>query len=241
MMTTNGTRLESSAQRLVKAPFFALQLSIDGHRAELHNALCPGKHTGGGPPVITAITVISDQNSNHLADIYEAFKDDVDLFVFCLSWWFDLPGANAHGYDFGRRFGFKAGRQWGYVSTQKPQNYELLDSQLKDLCYRSRKWNAKPVSVIPPIADAGNIKAYYTQHGVLFGYRKCLSIFEEVQVMGNGDVSPCRSYADYRVGNVKESTITELWNSPAYRRFRSSLTDEGLMPACSRCCGLMGC
>jgi radical SAM protein with 4Fe4S-binding SPASM domain len=53
-------------------------------------------------------------------------------------------------------------------------------------------------------------------------------------------MSPCRDYHDYVVGNIKEATITELWNSPAYVRFRHSLATEGLMPACSRCCGLMG-
>jgi hypothetical protein len=42
------------------------------------------------------------------------------------------------------------------------------------------------------------------------------------------------------VGNIKDATITELWNSPAYRKFRQSLATEGLMPVCSRCCGLMG-
>jgi radical SAM protein with 4Fe4S-binding SPASM domain len=61
-----------------------------------------------------------------------------------------------------------------------------------------------------------------------------------VEVDSNGDMTPCRDYHDYVVGNVKESTITELWNAPAYRRFRKSLSREGLMPVCSRCCGLMG-
>ena len=56
----------------------------------------------------------------------------------------------------------------------------------------------------------------------------------------NGDLSPCRDYHDYVVGNLKDATITELWNSRAYRDFRRSLATEGLMPAWTRCCGLMG-
>ena len=56
----------------------------------------------------------------------------------------------------------------------------------------------------------------------------------------NGDVSPCRDYHDYVVGNIKDHTLTELWNSERYQAFRRSLTTEGLMPVCSRCCGLMG-
>jgi len=42
------------------------------------------------------------------------------------------------------------------------------------------------------------------------------------------------------VGNVKTATLSELWNSERYVAFRRSLTTKGLMPVCSRCCGLMG-
>jgi len=87
MMTTNGTGLPAVAERLVKAPLFALQLSIDGHCAELHNALRPGlgsidnfaqmnaslkavhqarRSHGRGLPLLTAITAISRENSSHL-------------------------------------------------------------------------------------------------------------------------------------------------------------------------------
>jgi radical SAM protein with 4Fe4S-binding SPASM domain len=59
-------------------------------------------------------------------------------------------------------------------------------------------------------------------------------------VDSNGDLSPCRDYHDYVVGNIKTHTITELWNSERYKAFRRSVATEGLMPVCSRCCGLMG-
>jgi radical SAM protein with 4Fe4S-binding SPASM domain len=262
MMTTNGTHLSAAAERLVKAPLFALQLSIDGHCAELHNALRPGlgnidnfaqieaalravRHArqacGSNLPLITAITAISRENSGNLVDIYETFHNDVDLFVFCLSWWIDPPRAIAHEKDFYNRFGTMATRQWGYVNAHRPESFEALNGQLQELLRRSHHWNAKPVSIIPPIVGAGNLEAYYTRHSFQFGYRRCVSIFQEVQVTSNGEVRPCRSYADYQVGNVREATITELWNAPAYRDFRRSLTNEGLMPACTRCCGLMGC
>ncbi|MEJ2226272.1 MAG: LLM class flavin-dependent oxidoreductase, partial [Syntrophobacterales bacterium] len=64
--------------------------------------------------------------------------------------------------------------------------------------------------------------------------------FALLDLMSDGRVTPCRSFIDYTVGNVKEATLTELWNSPAYVTFRQSLRQDGLMPVCSRCCGLMG-
>ncbi|HLZ10787.1 MAG TPA: SPASM domain-containing protein [Chloroflexota bacterium] len=53
-------------------------------------------------------------------------------------------------------------------------------------------------------------------------------------------MSPCRDYHDYVVGNVKTATISELWNSEPYLKFRRSIDRDGLMPVCTRCCGLMG-
>jgi radical SAM protein with 4Fe4S-binding SPASM domain len=105
---------------------------------------------------------------------------------------------------------------------------------------RSRPGTAPPVTLIPSITGEDNLRAYYTDHGNYFGFNQCISIFQAVEVNSNGDLSPCRDYHDYVVGNIKEATITELWNSPAYRKFRQSLATEGLMPVCSRCCGLMG-
>jgi radical SAM protein with 4Fe4S-binding SPASM domain len=261
MMTTNGTGVAPVAARLVKAPLFGLQLSIDGHTPELHNRLRPGAGASNnfaqveaalaavrqareegrvGLPLITAITVISRDNARHLVDIYETFRKRVDLFVFCLSWWIDETAARAHDADFTGRFGFLPRLHRGYLSHSKPRDYRLLQQQLEEVLCRSRAWGAPAVSIIPPLTGAADLKTYYTQHGARFGYQRCTAIFQEMQIMSDGLVTPCRSYIDYPVGNVKEATLTELWNSPPYVHFRRSLMTEGLLPVCSRCCGLLG-
>jgi radical SAM protein with 4Fe4S-binding SPASM domain len=58
--------------------------------------------------------------------------------------------------------------------------------------------------------------------------------------MPNGDVATCRDYPDYVCGNIQDDDLLTIWNNGKYRRFRNSLKQEGLMPICSRCCGLMG-
>jgi len=260
-VATNGTRIAAAAERLVKAPMFLLQVSIDGPSAELHNRARPGVggannfadiqaglaavrqargSNGAGLPLIASLTTISQENFRNLVDIYETFRSQVDLFVFYLSWWIDTDRAQAHEDDFSRRFGFKPRRPWGWVGDWKPDDYQALDRQLQEVQKRSRAWSAPPVTVIPPIFGEANLRKYYTDHQARFGFDRCLSIYQLVEVNSNGDLSPCRDYHDYVVGNLKEHTITELWNSPAYRQFRCSLATEGLMPVCSRCCGLMG-
>ncbi|MDD2901591.1 MAG: SPASM domain-containing protein [Syntrophales bacterium] len=261
MMTTNGTGVAALAPRLVHAPLVGLQLSIDGHTPELHNRLRPGagkvnnfaqieaaltavrqvrEESGRQLPLITAITVISRENAGHLVDIYETFRKRVDFFVFCLSWWIDEAACRAYEADFFRRFGFTPHLHRGYLSGSKPQDFHLLYRQLNEIRHRSRAWNAPPLSIIPPLSSAADLETYYTDHGALFGQQRCTAIFQEMQIMSDGRVTPCRSYIDYPVGNVKDATLTELWNSPAYVNFRRSLMTEGLMPVCSRCCGLLG-
>ena len=260
-VATNGTRIAAFAPRLVKAPMFLLQVSIDGHTAALHNQLRPGvggadnfadieaglravrqarEADGQGLPLIASLTVISQNNMRHLVDLYEGFRHRVDLFVLYLSWWIDEEDARAHEEDFHRRFGFKPHRPRGWVGGWKPDDYEELDRQLKALMERSRPWAAPPITLIPPIMGAENLRAYYTDHRARFGYDQCISIYQAVEINSNGDLSPCRDYHDYVVGNIKDATITELWNYEAYRKFRRSLAKDGLMPVCSRCCGLMG-
>ena len=260
-IATNGTRVAARAQELVEAPLFLLQMSIDGHTAETHNRARPAaghadnfadinkalaevhkarEARNTNLPLIASLTTISKENYRHLIDIYETFRDRVDLAVFYLSWWIDEESAKAHDRDFGRRFGFKPQCPWGWVGDWRPDDYQELNRQLNLLQERSQPWSAPPVVMIPSILGEENLRSYYTDHQERFGYNQCVSIFQVVEIDSNGDLSPCRDYHDYVVGNIKEHTISELWNSERYKAFRKSLATEGLMPVCSRCCGLMG-
>jgi radical SAM protein with 4Fe4S-binding SPASM domain len=260
-IATNGTNIAAAAARLVRAPMFLLQVSIDGPDAALHNQARPGvgrannfadiqaglaavqearRTQSRSLPLIASLTTISQANFRHLVDIYEAFRDQVDLFVFYLSWWIDEARCQAHEADFNRRFGFTPVRPRGWVGGWRPDDYRELNRQIEAVLAISRPGTAPPVTLIPSIIGEDNLRTYYTDHRARFGFNQCISIFQAVEINSNGDLSPCRDYHDYVVGNIKEATITELWNSPAYRRFRRSLATEGLMPVCSRCCGLMG-
>jgi radical SAM protein with 4Fe4S-binding SPASM domain len=260
-IATNGTGIAEAAEALIRAPMFLLQVSIDGHDAATHNAARPA--AGGGDnhavvrkalealhegkrrrkrrlPLVAALCTISGLNVGHLVRLYEAYRERVDLFVFYLSWWIDAERAAAHESDFRRRFGASPRLHRGWIGDWSVKDHGLLDDQIRELLRRSAPLNRTPVTFIPDLRGRANLRAYYADHGETFGYARCISIFQAVEIDSNGDMSPCRDYHDYVVGNVKRQTITALWNNARYRRFRTSLQTEGLMPVCSRCCGLMG-
>jgi len=260
-IATNGHSLSTYAEHFASQPLFLLQVSVDGHNKDIHNAARPSAGKGDSfndivagikavreekrkcsskLPILASLTVVSRHNISHLVDIYTMLKDDVDVCVFYLSWWIDEADANRHDGDFMDRFGFNPKRHRGWLGSWKPDTYRELASQLDLLRSLARSVSNPAVNIIPDISSESSLETYYTDHRELFGYRQCISVFQAVELNSNGDMSPCRDYHDYVVGNVKESTITELWNCDNYRSFRKSIRNEGLMPVCSRCCGLMG-
>jgi radical SAM protein with 4Fe4S-binding SPASM domain len=261
-IATNGTGLYEHAERLVQAPMFVVQISVDGPDEETHNKSRPGaspsvnnfrtinraidtltqlrKEKGQRLPLIASLTTINNVNYQRLVDIYEVFRDRVDVCVFYLAWWIDEESAQKHTEDFEQRFGFKPQKHYGWIGNWRPPDLQALSQQLKRLHELAKKFSGPAVIVMPPLDDAVDLERYYTDHDCTFGFDKCVSIFSAVEINSNGDMSPCRDYHDYVVGNVKQNTITEIWNSERYREFRKSLATKGLMPVCTRCCGLMG-
>ncbi len=261
-IATNGTGLVEHAERLVSAPMFVIQISVDGPDAQTHNASRPGasasvdnfatitraidsiteirKDKKQRLPLIAALTTINNVNYKRLVDIYEVFRNKVDVCVFYLAWWIDETSAQKHSEDFEERFGFQPQKHFGWIGNWRPPDYGVLSDQLKRINERAKSLSGPAVIIMPPLTEASELETYYTDHDCRFGFDRCVSIFSAVEINSNGDMSPCRDYHDFVVGNVKEKTITELWNSEPYRKFRKSISEKGLMPVCTRCCGLMG-
>lgn len=261
-IATNATGLVKHADRLVNAPMFVIQISVDGPDAETHNASRPGatpdvnnfetirkaidriselrKEKRQQLPLLAALTTINNVNYKRLLDIYEVFKDKVDVCVFYLAWWIDEQAAHKHTLDFRERFGFEPKKHFGWIGNWRPPDYRVLSEQLKRLGDRAARLSGPSIVIMPPLSEPADLETYYMDHECTFGFDRCVSIFSAVEINSNGDMSPCRDYHDFVVGNVKTHTIAELWNSEPYRKFRKSISEKGLMPVCTRCCGLMG-
>jgi hypothetical protein len=121
----------------------------------------------------------------------------------------------------------------------RPRDFGAVSAQLRELRRRGRRPSGPGVVVLPDLWSEGDLARYYTDHAWRLGCERCVATFGAIEVGAGGDVSPCRDYCDYVVGNVERQTLSELWNCEAFTRFRRSLA-QGLMPVCSRCCGLLG-
>ena len=69
-------------------------------------------------------------------------------------------------------------------------------------------------------------------------FMPCPFSWQYVVVQWNGDVVPCcRDYnGELKLGNVKDASLKEIWNGPAYAEFRRKMTTgEGLSELCLEC------
>jgi radical SAM protein with 4Fe4S-binding SPASM domain len=260
-MVTNGTHVADRVDDIMETCKI-LWLSIDGPNAEIHNEQRPGvssktdnfkavkaaletisaekKRRNSVFPFVVPISVIARYNIDYLADIYKFTSQYADAHIFYLSWWIDEQSAQAHSDDFKRRFGFEPHTHWGWVGTWKNFDHGIIFDKFEEMRALSNQIGRCPPLMYPRLKTREQVRRYYEDHSAVFGFNQCVSIYMTMEVDSNGDFSLCRDYHDYIIGNIKTDPVTKIWHSEAARKFRSSISSDGIMPVCTRCCGLMG-
>jgi radical SAM protein with 4Fe4S-binding SPASM domain len=64
---------------------------------------------------------------------------------------------------------------------------------------------------------------------------KCLAVSNRLEVHADGNVSSCKFFPEFVVGNLYDSGVSELWLSESFREVRKILSAGGMMPVCSKC------
>ncbi|TDB78333.1 radical SAM protein [Micromonospora sp. KC723] len=64
---------------------------------------------------------------------------------------------------------------------------------------------------------------------------KCLAVSNRLEVHADGNVSSCKFFPEFVVGNLYQTGVTELWQSESFREIRRILSAHGMMPVCSKC------
>ena len=63
---------------------------------------------------------------------------------------------------------------------------------------------------------------------------RCLVPFNRIDILQNGDVSACKLFREFTVGNICEQPIGDIWEGSRMEELRKRL-QCGLMPVCSKC------
>jgi radical SAM protein with 4Fe4S-binding SPASM domain len=260
-IVTNGTRVADHAAEIVETCRI-FYLSVDGPTAAIHNQQRPGvaagsdnfrdvhaaleavreekRRRGSVFPLVVPLSCITRYNIDHLVDVYRFVAEYADAHVLYLTWWIDPEAAAEHTREFERRFGFRPRTHNGWVGTWKDFDHRIVAEKLGEMRALSATSGRCPPIAMPALETREEIERYYTSHADSFGYNQCVSIYMTMEVDSNGDVSLCRDYHDYVIGNIARDDVLAMWNNERARAFRRSISTEGILPVCRRCCGLMG-
>jgi len=253
-VVTNGTYLSKHANELVEMGCDILMLSLDGRR-DTHDSIrgIPGAFdkTLAGiqaiqeekrrhhllKPYVVILATVCENNASSLDDVFEIGEEiQADGLVAYYAWFQTEDSCSRHEAIMREKLDTTPVSQRGWI-----WGYDAIDTDaLMDSVRRieSRQWDFP--YLFSPELKHGEISRYYQDHAYMFGYGKCVAPWTTIEIMPNGDVATCRDYPDYVVGNIKDSSIRDIWNGERYRRFRAVLKEERLLPICSRCCQLMG-
>ena len=254
-VVTNGTFLARYAEELVDIGWDSLALSLDGTR-ELHDTIRGRKGTydrlmasikaiqdekkrrARHKPSITLVTTVSKDNAGYLEEILDVGDElGVDLMLLYYAWFTTEEIGHHHETVMQQRLGITPKAWKGYLWSFDEIDPQAVVESVKRI--RSKEYSF-PYLLIPNL-EYEDIPRYYQEPANAFGYDRCVYPWMVTDIMPNGDVAPCRDYPDYVVGNIKEDSLLDVWNSERYRKFRTALKAEGgLFPICARCCGLMG-
>ena len=183
-------------------------------------------------PVVDMKTVITSENTGELVDIYELGADiGVDYLTFsCLrtsELIFALP--------------CRASLEDEAYSDLPPSldldvDINFLRAQLEKIVALAEE-GGPAVRFYPDYSGIEGVLKYYAGQGEMEDYEPCHAPWTNIRVAPNGDVYPCLSY---KMGNVKEQELLEIWRGEEIRRFRA-LFSQGNVAACMGCCNLTAC
>lgn len=255
-ITSNGSRLPRLAAGLVEAGLGELTLSVDGPPEvhdrirgrqgsfdELHQgALALGAARGEGrSPRLQVSFTVSEANQAHIAEAVRSVLPLRPDRVMVSQLNFISDGmARVHNGAHGGPLAVTRSS----LGKMDPAGFDtdLIWRQLQGVREDARSWPATRITLTPDFEDAAEVARYYREPERFVGTRTCRDPWRMAMVRSDGTLLPAHGRC-YHVplGNVTQASLTELWNGPALRGFRRTLQGGGgTLPACSRCCGVIG-
>jgi radical SAM protein with 4Fe4S-binding SPASM domain len=250
---TNGASLKRYADKIVEQKWDMLTCSLDGPE-EIHdqargvpgtfkkttegiNKLLRLRGSGSYPYFLISATV-STTNQDHLEAMFDTVANlKPDGLILYLSWFTTEKIGREHARILKEKLDVDALTWKSYIGQNTLIKTDQLKQNLDTLSAKKFPFGWFPV----PFISSDKIAPYYEEPENFLGFGPCVAPYLMVDIMPNGDVVTCRDYIDVKVGNIQETPLLELWNNEKFRDFRKLLNDQGgVLPQCSRCCGLMG-
>jgi len=255
-LTDNGTLLNDEIiSRLSKIKNLSITFSIDGLK-EMHDKIRGNgnfdrtinninrlieKRGRNKYPTIRTNTTMAPENIDSLYEL-AIFLDKlgVDEINFQHLWYTNKIVAKTHKEVLSNEFGLLDN---GVDSHVVGEQHEITSTDYADKVANFTQMLLRNIvkfrSTISfyPLLSKNEIIKYYTDN-TFSKYQYCMAPWNEIAIKANGDVMFCPDewITEFKLGNIKENTIDQLWNNEQAQKFRSFIIKKGRFPICNHCC-----
>ncbi|NDV27491.1 radical SAM protein [Desulfovibrio sp. JC010] len=248
--TTNGLLLEKRIPEIMESGISELGVSIDAAGA-LHDEIrgLPGlfdriinglkllheakKRAGTKFPTVTILTTISNFNYHALADLFAVLPQRLyDRAIISHMNFVSPASAEEHNTHF-------AGVGEAQVAGL-PGDTDFLQVDVGMLHEQiSRIKKTTPGAHFAPDFKLADLKCFYREPERFVWPTRCYIPWFVMEILADGGVIPMTRCIQLPLGNINEQGLAEIWNGPAYRKFRRQLKQHKRFPICRRCRGLL--
>jgi MoaA/NifB/PqqE/SkfB family radical SAM enzyme len=250
VLLTNGTLLEKNAEKIVTL-VDTINVSLDGP-PELHDKI-RGKSgifqeivegikkilkikeiKNSKIPYINIAYTISDLNYFYLKEFLKYFENlnlPINTIIFQHLEFIGEDGLNKTEKIY-KNYNMKTSIWKGFNYKIEKINIDALIKEIREIKNTNYK-NIYPVFF--PDFNEEELRKYYLFPSE-FPQKNpegCLGPYLEALITPYGDLWIC---PDYVIGNLKEESFENLWNSEKAKNFRKKLLEGPMFPVC-RCCG----
>jgi radical SAM protein with 4Fe4S-binding SPASM domain len=121
---------------------------------------------------------------------------------------------------------------YSYNFRIDPVYVDELNAQVARL--DARRWQLK-LRYNPPL-DSNDMRPFI--HGSdkpAQNKTQCHSIRTRMDIFPNGDVVSCKFFPEFRMGNLQEASVADIWHGKRFNQVRETVSKCGLMPVCAKC------
>ncbi len=255
VLCTNGVLIDKKIDSIIRiSESLAIMMSLDGFEVENDGIRGKGtykkvienidllmdlKRKGIFKGEVTVNCVISEAMAGKLYEFMEYFEQKgINTVYFCFPWY--IPESTACRMDgyFKEKFGglFKLDEtnpsSWhSYTHSLNSDVLPVLKDQIRKI--NSRVWKIR--IRFQPALELDEIDGFITESEFpAQGRKACLAMSTRLNLMATGEVTICKLFPEFVVGNLKDQDLHKIWHGEKFKKFRETI-GCGLMPVCSKC------
>lgn len=188
---------------------------------------------------ITIHAVINNEMIGKLYDFVEHLESKaVDSLILCFPWYISPESAGVMDRYFTEKFqwlnSYSEQKKYSWHSFKYGINPELTEVLQDEISRITMKVWSINVRFFPSLKQNELREFIQGKHVLAQNRTKCNALSTRMDILPDGSVSSCKHFPEFTIGNLKNMSLYEVWNSEQYNKIREIIDNE-LMTICSQC------